>query len=184
MKDKELKIQFNFRRYHRIHKLMDYVLLLAFIIFASTALLFLPYTNMYRDIESAKAFNENLRNQLTILEQEFPNVEKPSSIIQDYSRAYDFLTSQEMDVSKYILNILDSSIEGISITSISYNDSQKTVRVLLTSSSEVAINEFMIKTYEKFGVLQDIEDESRWIIQTPTSLSTTTNIIEVVFYYA
>lgn len=184
MKEKELKIQFNFKRYHRIHKIMDYILLLAFIIFASTALLFLPYTNMYRDIESAKAFNENLRNQLTVLEQEFPPKEKPSSIEQDYSRAYDFLAAEETDVSRYILDILDSSIDGITITSISFDDSQKSVRVLLTSSSEIAINEFMIKTYEKFGVLQDIEDESRWIIQTPTSLSTTTNIIEVVFYYA
>ncbi|MFA7672599.1 MAG: hypothetical protein WCY62_01930 [Clostridia bacterium] len=184
MKEKELEIQFTFRRYHRIHKFMDYILLLAFIIFASTSLLFLPYTNMYKDIESAKAFNENLRNQLTILEQELPPVEKPSSIEQNYSQAYEFLSSQETDAYKYIVNILDSQIEGISITSIQLDDSQKSIRVLLTSVSEVAINEFMIKTYENYGVLQDLVDESRWIIQTPARISTTTNLIEVVFYYA
>ena len=70
---------------------MDYVLLLAFVIFASTALLFLPYTNMYRDIESAKAFNENLRNQLTVLEQEFPPKEKPG--ISARPSTYDTLTT-------------------------------------------------------------------------------------------
>jgi hypothetical protein len=163
---------------------MDYILLLAFIIFASTALIFLPYANMYKEIESAKAFNENMRNQLSMLEEEFPVVEKPSSIEQDYSRAYDFLTGQEIDVSDYILNILESQVQGITITSIKYDDSQKTISVLLTAISEVAINEFMIQTYEDFGVSSDTVDGSRWIVQPPIRMSTTTNIIEVVFYYA
>ena len=184
MKKNEIKVELEFKRYYRVHKLMDYVMLLSIAIVAVTTLIVLPYTDEQRELMRERAINENLRTQLSFLEREATILPRPSDMEIAYSDAYDYLVEKEEDVSHYIYDILDSQVDGVRITNIQFNDVNRTVRVVMTTSSDVAADEFIVAVYETFGVSHSDDDPARWITRPPERRNISATVIEVVFHYA
>ncbi len=179
-------VQFDFKleRVKQLNLNANYLMIATFFIISTTLLVYIPYFSMNEEIKIAQNNVNALQNQLQVLISETPTSPTFSTIQQDYSNAYEYLISQEMNPKILILDLMSEMNTNVFIQSYQINSQTKEIVLVLSGDTQHDLFEYMIEVYEAYGVIGGQEDDTRWILNKPTYKFNNPLQVEVTIKYA
>ncbi len=175
-------LDFNIKRLKPYNVIASYILIFVLFIFSTMSLIYMPLVNYNRDIQELNNINANLLIHEQMLEDNILNNSTSSVFERNYNYAFEQITELSTSTTSYIVDILSLTNPNIEISNIELDDSNKEIKITLTSTDEAYLYDFSISLYEEFGIT-DTDSTNRWII-TPPIISVSNNIMEVTVYYA
>ncbi len=188
VKTKDVQFQFNFEfKLERIKKVNirgNYLMVFSFLIFASVALLYIPFFLFNEDITNQQNLNQGLQNQLYILQRDLPasNGYTPDQIV--FNQIYDSLMQSEKSYEPYVSDLISQLNPEVNLVTFDGNASEKTLVITVTGTTRFDIDEYVLAIYEAYGVSEYIDDDHRWIISTPEIDVISEFVLEVTLYHA
>ncbi|MCK7492331.1 MAG: hypothetical protein MZW92_12560 [Comamonadaceae bacterium] len=175
---------FDFRlvRPLKIVRTIKLMLAVAFVLFSSVSLLYIPYHALYEDIFIARNMNANLSAQLADLEAELALMPSFTAQERAYSDAYDALIAARMAPSAYLVNLIALAVD-VDIVRYSYQAGVSELVVTLIGPSTEALEEYLLLVYETYGITDGVEP-ARWIDGFPAFETVGVKMIEVTFRHA
>jgi hypothetical protein len=179
-----VKFDFKIERVKQLNLYGNYLLIAAFFLISATLLIYIPYFSMNEQIKIEQNAVNALQNQLQVLIDETPPAPTFSIIQQDYSNAFQYLVSQEINPKPMILDLMSKLGSNVFIDSYQVKSQTKEVVMILSGSTESDLFEYMIEIYETYGIVSGTEDESRWILGEITYEFESSFKVEVTIRYA
>jgi len=182
----ECKILSDFKvdRLSKIKFYSNYVMVLALAIFSFVALLFIPYQLLNQEIATQRNINASLELQLNALIAENDQASSYTDQQIDYSEAFDYIESKIVDPSGYITDLLSKISGSLALSNYQIDTAQKSIRLVVTATSEAELYEYLIMIYENYGLIPGSTDLSRWMTTQPEREFLSTYVMEVTVYYA
>ncbi len=178
------EIHFQIYRPKRGLIITNYILVLSIAIFAFIALIYMPYASGRDEIIKQETLNEALLIQKQMLQDNILVDSALSSYDRVYNEAYVYLDSQITRKIQYMEYLIDLMSDTITLKSFEFNTQEKKITMVLSSSSDLLLYEYIISIYEEYGIIPNVESTNKWITQYPDSSNVGNLIMEVVVYYA
>lgn len=192
IKTKDVQFQFNFEfkleRIKRINIRGNYLMVFSFLIFASVALLYIPFFLFNEDITNHQNLNQGLENQLYILQRDLPSANgyTPEQIV--FNQIYENLSELEKSYEPYLTNLISELENGlhdeVDLVNFNGNSNDKILIVTITGTTRFDIDEYILAIYEAYGTSEYITDDLRWIISPPEIRILSEFVLEVTLYHA
>ncbi|MBU1144056.1 MAG: hypothetical protein KKH92_10500 [Firmicutes bacterium] len=179
-----VKFDFKLDRVKQLNLYGNYLLISAFFIISATLLIYIPYFSLNEQIKLEQNTVNALQNQLQVLIDETPPTPAFSIIQQNYSNAYQYLASQEVDPKPWMLDLMSELGSNVFIQSYQVKSQTMEIILVLSGNTESDLFEYMIEIYETYGIVLGTEDETRWIISQPTYKFNNPLQVEVTIRYA
>lgn len=183
LEDLKSPVDFKITRYKKHNQYANYLMTLAFFIIAATLLVYLPFYALDEDIKFQQNRNNALDNQLRSLRDETPIQPQVSQIQQNYSIAFDFLTAQNLTPTPYLTDLFDVLATDVAVINYQLRTTQKEIILIITSSTEQSLYEYVIAIYEAYGIVSEATD-IRWMDGRPAQRLTQPQVMEVIIRYA
>lgn len=188
IKSSRLKVQipfdFELERIKRVNIYGNYLMVIAFLIFSSVTLLYIPYYLFNEDITSQENIIQSLENQLEILRRDISDDDSYTSEQIAYNEAYMTLQEQEMNYQSHLIDLILELDSNLTIDRIEIDASTKTIKLHVSGLTELDLNEYVISVYETYGVIAGEDSETRWIVEEPETVSLSELLMEVTITYA
>jgi len=182
--DIKLKVNFKIERLNKTKLYANYVLVLALAIFSVFTLLYIPYQLNLQVIQDYSNTNASLVLQIEALKSELLTIDDYPQIQIDYNDAYNALIEKEFSPSDYIDDLLIYVTGTLSVTQVEFDSTEKKITIVISSSTEYELSEYIIQIYEAYGIILNNPDLSRWMRDEPTRVNISTLVMEVTVYYA
>lgn len=188
IKTKDVQFQFSFEfKLDRIKKANirgNYLMVFSFLIFASIALLYIPFFLFNEDITNQQNLNQGLENQLYILQRDLPisNGYTPEQIV--FNQIYENLSEAEKSYEPYLTDLIDKLNPEVNIVSFNANSSNENIIITVTGTTRFDIDEYILTIYEAYGTSEYITDDQRWIVSLPEIKVLSEFVLEVTLYHA
>jgi hypothetical protein len=179
-----VKFDFKLERMKQLNLYANYLLIAAFFIISTTLLVYIPYFSMNEEIKIEQNNVNALQNQLQVLIDETPTTPSFSIIQQNYSNAYQYLMSKEANPKSMLLDLIGELNSNVMINSYQIKSQTKEIVIVLQGHTESDLFEYMISIYEAYGIVTEVEDETRWILFEPTYKFNNPLQVEVTIRYA
>lgn len=176
-------LNFNLNRVPSINQSLNYMMAMAFLIVSSMILIYLPYYLQNEEIVNQMNINSVLQNQLEDLQRQTPVARIYTSVERNYSRAYDYLIEQETFASDQLVDLFSLLTEDIDLINYSVSQDTKTIKIVISSLNEYAIDDYLLYIYEYHGIITT-ETEDRWMVSRPETNYLSNEILEVTIIYA
>ena len=174
---------FTLERVNKLNRVANYLMVLSFTIFAGVALIYIPFLTFKDDINNQMNINNILSNQLNILIEDTPYNEPTSVVQSQYSNSYDFLTDKAINPTIYFENLLDEISGSLSVERYTLDSVDKKITMIISSTSEAELYEYLILIYEAYGITTDNND-LRWMVSRPERRFISSLVMEVTITYA
>jgi hypothetical protein len=159
-------------------------MVLSLAIFSGMALIYIPYRLILQEIAIQENINANLSLQLEALRTEIPQETIYSQVQKDYSNAFDYLTEQSTSPNRYLFDLFSEVTANLSVISYKVDQSKNEITFVLSANSQVELNEYFLQIYENYGVIANLNDVNRWMIDEPVRKWISTYVMEVKVLYA
>ncbi|MDO9628821.1 MAG: hypothetical protein Q7I99_02880 [Acholeplasmataceae bacterium] len=179
-----VKFDFKLDRVKQLNLYANYLMIAAFFIVSATLLIYIPYFSLNEEIKIEQNNVNALHNQLQVLIEETPTAPTFSIIQQNYSNAYQYLMSQEVDTKSFMLDLISELNSNVSLESYQIKSQSKEIVLVLRGNTQFDLFEYMIEVYETFGITANVEDDTRWISAEPTYKFNNPQQVEVTIRYA
>jgi len=179
-----VKFDFKLDRVKQLNLHANYLMIVAFFIVSATLLVYIPYFSMNEEIKIEQNNVNALQNQLQVLIEETPPTPSFSVIQQNYSNAYQYLMSKEIDPKPMLLDLISELNSNVFINSYQIKSQTKEIVLVLQGNTESDLFEYMIVIYEAYGIVAGTEDDARWILSEPTYKFNNSQQVEVTIRYA
>jgi len=183
MKIKEISFHYDIVQTNPINRIARFIFVFSFFLLSTTFLLIIPFISFQQEINAFQSNNANLSNQLELIQDELL-MDETSILERDYSNAYSYLLSVDSNSYNYIQDILLLAKDYIEISKYSIDTDAKVITISFAYTTESAINQFIIASYEAYGISDSSSDGSRWLTSVPVRNNVTSMKVEVYFYYA
>jgi type IV pilus assembly protein PilM len=188
IKSSRLKLQipfdFELERIKRVNILGNYLMVFAFLIFSSVALLYIPFYLLNEDITNEENTIQSLENQLEILQRDQTNHDTYTDEQIQYNQAYEMLIEKEMNYRSHVIDLIIEIDENISLDHIDIDAQTKTITLLLSGHTQLDLDEYALRIYETYGLSSYDNSQSRWILEEPTVEFLSELLMEVTIIYA
>lgn len=176
-------IDFKLNRRRINHVYGHYLMVLSFAIAVFTILVYVPYYAMSEEIKMQQNRNNALDMQLDLLIMETPqNPNYPINQI-NHHQSYHAIFDERDHVSTYIYDIVSVLPSHIIMTNYQIRTLNNEIVILITSTSQQDLYEFVLDLYEHYGV-RTLPDDTFWLTKRPTYRITSPTTMEVTIYYA
>lgn len=188
LKTKDAQFQFTFEfKLERIKRLSiygNYLMVAAFTLFTTIALLYIPFYLFSEDITNQQNVNQGLENQLNILRRDLPevNVYSPEQIA--YNQIYESLSEKEKSYEIYLDDLILMLTSEVTINSLDVLASEKTIEITISGTTRLDLEEYVLSIYEAYGISDLETDETRWIALPPTIKVISELVLEVTINHA
>ncbi len=180
----QIPFEFKLERIKRVNIYGNYLMVIAFLIFTTVSLLYIPFFLLNEDVSNQQNRNQSLENQLNILKRNIEEDPIYSDVQISYHNVYHSLNELEISYLTYLDNLTSYLYSDLQLNSISINASDHSITLVISSSTTTLnLNEYVLDIYEDFGISQD-EDNSRWITNVPERRQISELVLEVKVYYA
>jgi hypothetical protein len=160
------------------------IMVLSLAIFSVMSLIYIPYRLILQEIAIQENINANLSLQLEALRTEIPQETIYSQVQKDYSNAFDYLTEQSTSPNRYLFDLFSEVTANLSVISYKVDQSKNEITFVLSANSQVELNEYFLQIYENYGVIANLNDVNRWMIDEPVRKWISTYVMEVKVLYA
>ncbi len=184
MKAKEINFQFEIKRPSRSHRQARVLFLVSFLIATLTLFGYIPFVTYQQDIIALENINRNLSNQLDVVQAEQSIFDEFTTQEILYNNAYTYLSDLQIPLQTYITSIFDSSVGLVNISSYEVDSLTSTITIVIYDYTEAKLNEFILQIYEDYGLIENQETLTRWILAQPSRTNLNSSRVEVSFNYA
>ena len=188
IKSSKLKLQipfdFELERIKRVNILGNYLMVLAFLIFSSVTLLYIPFYLFNEDITNKENTVQSLENQLEILQRDQTNGDSYTVEQIQYNEAYETLIEKEMNYRSHVIDLIVEIDANISLDHIEIDAQSKTITLLVIGNTQLDLNEYVLRIYEAYGLSAYDDSETRWMMEEPTVEFLSELLMEVTITYA
>lgn len=182
--DEELKVfDIKIERIRKRDLVASNLLVLAFLIFSFSAIVFIPYVTLANQIHDQRSINNILQNQVTELIEKRAITQEYTQEQIDYSNAYIFLSQQDKGYEQKIRDVLSHVNGSLDILNYTISNENNVMTLIITADSKAELFEFVIGFYEDFGTHVGLT-ESRWVTERPKHSFLSELVMEVVISYA
>lgn len=182
-----LTINFELKRQSKINKVMNYVVVLAFAIFAFVGIVYIPYLAELEKLNEAKDELQLKQNEYdSVLAEE--SLEGSSQIEFDYCSDYMGLLETQYDFKEMVDNITltfaEPAYSDITINKISIDDFEKTITINSSFSSNTPSASISNLEYQLRGDLSEIFGNVRCEnTDSSASFGHVSTELELIIYY-
>ncbi|BCR35583.1 type IV pilus biogenesis protein PilM [Mariniplasma anaerobium] len=188
IRTKDIKSQFTFEfkldRIKKVNIYGNYLMVFSFLIFASVALLYIPFFLFSEDIANQQNLNQGLENQLYILQRDLPqsNSYTPNQII--FNQLYESLSESEKSYEPYITDLIAELNSDVALLTFSEDASDQMMVITISGTTRLDLDEYVLSIYEAYGKTDLMTGDHRWIISAPEVRVVSEFVLEVTLYHA
>lgn len=188
IKTKDITSQFTFEfKIERIKKVNiygNYLMVFSFLIFASVALLYIPFFIFSEDIANQQNLNQGLENQLYILQRDLPQTSSYTAEQIVFNQLYESLSESEKSYEPFISDLIGELNTDVNLLTFSVDDSEKTIVITISGTTRLDLDEYVLSIYEAYGITSLMTEDQRWIASAPEVRVMSEFVLEVTLYYA
>jgi hypothetical protein len=181
-KDKKI-IDFKLNRINRLRLIGYYVFVLALAILAGISMLYITYSQNRDLILDQTYHNEALDYQISLLqiEPDGSSVE----IDQTLKNAYELISAYQENLPTELYLDLTSILPiNIEITDYTFNVRDQEITIIISGENTNDLLNYILDIYEEYGIVDSVDDQSRWITLTPSYNFISDTVCEVIIHYA
>ena len=188
IKSSRLKVQipfdFELERIKPVNLYGNYLMVLAFLIFSSITLLYIPFYLFNEEITDQENKIQNLENQLEILKRDELNNTSYSDVQIQYNEAYESILEKEMSYRSHMIDLITELDTYIFLDHVEVDAKSNTITILVSGYTALDLNEYAIRIYEAYGILDNDHHPNRWITEEPEISFLSELLMEVTINYA
>jgi type IV pilus assembly protein PilM len=188
IKSSRLKVQipfdFELERIKPVNLYGNYLMVLAFLIFSSIALLYIPFYLFNEEAREQENTIQSLENQLDILKRDQTNQTTYTDEQVQYNEAYESLLEKEMSFRAHLIDLIAELDVNVSLDHVEVDAKSKTITLLVSGNTVLDLNEYVIRIYEAYGISTFDDGPNRWITSEPETSFLSELLMEVTITYA
>lgn len=181
----QLPFEFKLERIKRVNIYGNYLMVIAFFLFATISLLYIPFYVFNEDISNQQNINQSLENILNNLKRDQEEDSIYSDVQISYNNIYQNLTELEISYKNYVDDLSAKLNLDITLNQISINSSDQSITLVISSqTTSLYLDEYVLDIYEAYGISDYEEEDGRWMTQEPEKRYISELVLEVKIYHA